>query len=91
MSEAMQDTPLASVLYSRGGDLYRLPALAKDLWLSVQVYALADWGPGIGAVRTADDKAWRKGYKAWSIIQPGRFATLPADDPLVLDYAAAAE
>ncbi len=85
---------LVSVLYSAHRDLYQVPAMNKDWWLSVQLYSLpAPALPGdeiyLPAAITADGKGWRKAYsKSWSVIQPGIFATMPADDPMVLDYAA---
>jgi len=96
MAEAVDEQTGAvrsvTVLYSSPGrNLYKLPSIGVDLWLSVQVYELADFGRsggrGVGAARTADEKGWRRAYRYWSIIQPGDITTLPADDPLVLDYA----
>ncbi len=86
--EEGQGTSLVSVLYSKGGDLYQVPSMGKAAWLSVQVYPLPAQMPA-NQMATADGKAWRKAYStAWRAIEPGRFATLPADDPMVADYAA---
>jgi hypothetical protein len=86
LPEENQGTPLVSVLYSEHRALYRLPAMDLDIWLSVQVYSLADWGANIAAARTTDGKGWRKAYRNWSMIRGASLATLPADDPLVIDY-----
>ena len=60
---------LVSVLYSKSGDLYRVPAMANPMWLSVQVYPLpaAELPTDniyLGPSYTADQKAWRKAYSA---------------------------
>ncbi len=92
-----QSQRLVSVLYSAHRDLYQVPAMNKDCWLSVQVFALpmsesfvfAQRSAYLGPMLAADGKAWRRAYsKSWLVIQPGTFATVPADDPMVLDYAA---
>jgi hypothetical protein len=95
-----QTQPLITVLYSSHRDLYQVPAMNKECWLSVQVYALpaqelqegqagTPVPPYLGGALTADGKAWRKVYaKSWSVVQPGTFMTVAADDPLVMDYAA---
>jgi hypothetical protein len=87
-------TRLVTILYSKSHDLYRVPSIEKPCWLSVMVYPLpaaqlpADsiyLGPSV----TADGNYWRKSYAiAWRAIWPGDHATVPADDPMVLDYAA---
>jgi len=96
--EEVQGEPLASVLYSQGGDLYQVPAMNKPIWLSVQPYRflpatdLVTDQIYLGPAVTADGEAWRKAYSTgWKAIQPGAAATLPASDRLVVDYAAAAQ
>ena len=85
---------LVAVLYSKRGDLYQVPSMAKPVWLSVQVYALPATDLPVdniylGPSFTADEKAWRKAYSGeWRAIEPGRYQTLPADDVLVADYSA---
>jgi hypothetical protein len=85
-------TPLVTILYSLGRDLYRLPAIDKPCWLSVKVYPMpAAELPAdqlyLGAAITADGRGWRKAYsKAWRGIVGGDHATLPVDDPMVVDY-----
>ena len=84
---------LVTILYSRDRDLYRVPSIDKPCWLSVKSYELpatqlaADaiyLGPAIGA----DGKHWRKAFSTgWQAIVAGDRATLPADDPMVLDYS----
>jgi len=90
-SEEPQGAPLVTVLYSEHRDLYKLPALGVDLWLSVQVYPMADFGRSgggnVGAAKTVNGLGWRRSYRNWSIIAPGAVVTLPADDPVVADYA----
>jgi hypothetical protein len=85
---------LVTLLFSApAGDVYKLPAHAVDLWLSVQVYDRAGSGPNgvfsVNAVQTADAKAWRRAYRNWPMIRPGPTETRPANDPLVLDYLTA--
>jgi len=46
MTEEVQGEPLASVLFSQGGDLYQVPAMNMPIWLSVQAYPLL-LGPGV--------------------------------------------
>jgi hypothetical protein len=82
-------TRMVTVLYSVHHDVYKVPSLGVDHWLSVRVYALETFGVSEFAVRTADRKGWRRLYNNWSIIMPGETVTLPADDPMVVDYAAA--
>jgi hypothetical protein len=79
---------LVTVLYSRHGDVYKLPALGMDLWLSVETHP--SFVPSVAAISvlTADGKASRRGYRNWSVIEPGRSAALPEEDPLVVDYTA---
>jgi hypothetical protein len=86
---------LVTILYSSGRDLYRVPSMDKPCWLSAKVYPLpaaelAGDTIYLGPSVTADGKAWRKAYSTvWRSIVPGKHATVPADDPMVLDYAAA--
>ena len=80
--------------YSRSRDLYRVPSIDKPCWLSVATYPmpLTQLPPDaiyFGPSMTADGLGWRKAYAtAWRAILPGDQVTVPADDPLVLDYAA---
>jgi hypothetical protein len=88
--EVSEGTRPVTVLYSRHRDVYKLPSCGKDLWLSVEVYLLSDFGraggSSVGAAQTADGRAWRRLYRNWSIIVPGQTTAIPADDPLVVDY-----
>jgi hypothetical protein len=93
--EEKQYVGMVTILYSRDCDLYRVPSMDKPCWLSVTAYRLpatmltADW-IYLGPATTADGQGWRKAYAlSWSSIVPGDRTTLPADHPLVLDYAAA--
>jgi hypothetical protein len=85
---------LVTVLYSRQRDLYLVPSIYKPVWLSVQVYALpASTLRGdvayLGAAPTHDGLRWRKAYSTmWRSVLTGERVTVPADDPMVLDYAA---
>ena len=89
-----QGTPLVTILYSKDRDLYRVPAIDKPCWLSVKTYELPAvqlqpdriyLGPSIAA----DGKAWRKAFAlTWRSIIAGASVAVPADDPMVLDYAA---
>jgi len=89
-----EGTRLVTILYSRSRDLYRVPSIDKPCWLSVATYPmpLTQLPPDaiyFGPSMTADGLGWRKAYAtAWRAILPGDHATVPADDPLVLDYAA---
>jgi hypothetical protein len=84
---------LVTVLYSQGRDLYRVPSLDKPCWLSVKVYDLpATQLPAdaiyLGAATSASGNGWRKAYaRIWRSIIAGDSVTLPADDPMVVDYA----
>ncbi len=98
--QEVQGQRLVSVLYSAHRDLYQVPAMSKNCWLSVQVFTLpmsesfvfAQRREYLGPMLTADGKAWRRSYSTeWVVVQPGTFATLPADDPMVLDYAVIAK
>lgn len=88
-------TRMVTICYSRSSDLYRVPAMDKPCWLSVMAYDLpvADLPADaiyLGPAMTASGLHWRKAYSTtWRAILPGSIATVPADDPLVLDYAAA--
>ena len=94
--EDLGGTRLVTILYSRDRDLYRVPSIDKLCWLSVKAYELpaaqlaADaiyLGPSV----TADGKHWRKAFStSWRSIVAGDRATIPADDPMVADYACAA-
>ena len=92
--EEQSGTRLVTIVYSIGRDLYRAPSIGNHCWLSVTVYELP--APQditttlyLGPSLTADKKAWRKAYLGtWAAIIPGDQVTLPADDPMVLDYAA---
>lgn len=83
---------MASILYSAGRDLYRLPDTGKAFWLSVTVHPLPmpEFGHGknhLGGVMTADAKGWRSIYDvSWSVILPGDVVSVPEDDPLIKDY-----
>jgi hypothetical protein len=78
--------PLVSVLFSAFGDLYRVPSMNKGLWLSVQRF------PYDVGVRTANKCGFRKSYPvSWDQVKPGMVFTYPADDALVVDYAALPE
>ena len=87
-------TRLVTILYSRSRDLYRVPSIDKPCWLSVMAYPMpmTQLPPDaiyFGPSMTADGLLWRKAYaSAWRTILPGDHATVPADDPMVLDYAA---
>jgi hypothetical protein len=85
---------MVTILYSLHRDIYKLPHAGKDLWLSVEVYPLADFGrksgSGVGAIKTSNG-GWRRAYRNWGIIQPGATATIPADDMMASDYLKALE
>lgn len=70
--------PLVTVLYSRHGDLFKLPALALNTWMSVQ----AD-------VPQADGSRKRHVQNSIAVIAGARVA-LPANDPMVQEYQALA-
>ena len=78
-----------AVLYSRHRDVYKLPAMGKDLWLSVQVYPLTDFGrkggATVGAARCADGSWWRA-YRSGGMFQGGQTVAVPDDDSMVVDY-----
>jgi len=76
-------TPLVTVLYSAHRDIYKVPRCRTDLWLSVQIYSSPD---NHEVVQAARGNVWRRAYRGWAVIQPGQAVTLPADDPLVVDY-----
>jgi hypothetical protein len=82
---------LVTVLYSRHRDVYRLPTLGFDLWLSVEVHTCVSVPPNLGetVATSADGKGYRRAHRGWWMIEPGQSATLPEDDPLVVDYIAA--
>jgi hypothetical protein len=85
---------LVTILYSQSRDLYCVPSMNKDFWLSVAVHALPlpPYSPDtlyLGPVANANGMGYRKAYSAsWRAIIPGTQTTVPEDDPLVLDYAA---
>jgi hypothetical protein len=92
--EKQQGSRLVTIFYSLGHDLYRVPSIERPCWLSVEVYplpppTLTPDALYLGPSTTADGKAWRKAYAlAWRAVLSGDRATLPADDPMVLDYQA---
>jgi hypothetical protein len=69
--------------------VYPLPAAENYAQAAL---AAAGFGPDetyLGASVTADGKGWRKAYAiTWRAIVAGVHVTIPADDPMVLDYAA---
>jgi hypothetical protein len=80
---------VVTILYSLHRDVYKIPSAGIDLWLSVQVYRPSDLGSfssSVSIMHTADSKGWRRAYRNWAIIAPGATATIPADDPMVVDY-----
>jgi hypothetical protein len=80
---------VVTIVYSLYRDVYKIPSAGFDLWLSVHVYPLADIGSfasDIGIAQTGNGKGWRRVYRNWAIIAPGATASIPADDPLVVDY-----
>lgn len=89
-----QGRSLVAILYSFGRDLYRVPSMNKDVWLSViphplPAHDLPSSAEYIGAAMTADGKAYRKAYSLdWTSVVPGDQVTVPTDDPMVLDYEA---
>ena len=92
-----QGTPLVRVLYSSARDLYCVPAMQKIVWLSVTAYPLpvssqSSSAEYLGAAMTADGHSYRRAFSmAWLSVIPGDQATLPANDPMVLDYEAYSE
>jgi hypothetical protein len=94
-TEEKAGAKLVTVLYSIGRDLYRVikPAPERDIWLSTAKQTgdapdLVARGPFIGIVKSGD--GWRKAYSVdWSVVRPGGQNTIPEDDVLVIDYAAA--
>jgi hypothetical protein len=93
-----EGTRLATILHSERHELYRVPAMDKPVWLSVVVFPVAEMPAAEdlrGTVRmfvvqqSADGKGWRRSYSTgWGVIKPGDHVTVPADDPMVLDYGA---
>lgn len=85
-------TRLVSVLFSKERDLYRVPTIAQPVWLSVKIYdpppvKLPADAIYLGAAITADGIGWRKAYStAWRSIIAGDKVTVPASDPMVVDY-----
>ena len=85
---------LVTVLYSKNRDLYRVPSMDKPCWLSVKVYEfpapqLSADAIYLGTATTAKRMGWRKAYAGiWNAIVAGDSVTVPADDPMVIDYAA---
>ena len=95
-TEEPEGVRLVTVLFSRERDLYRVPSIDKPVWLSVKVYEMAattlrTGGINLGylgAATTADGIGWRKAYSAmWRSIMAGDRVTVPASDPMVLDFA----
>jgi hypothetical protein len=93
---AFEGVKLMTVVYSQGHDLYRVAPYdaAKGMWVSVTKFPmplpspLVPRMPYLGVVQCG--AGWRKAYSVdWSVVQPGITATLPENDPLVIDYAAA--
>jgi len=85
---------IVGVLYSEGHSLYCVPSLVGGFWLSVAVHSFP--APEVrknivyfGSVETADHQGWRSAYNRWGFTQGGDTVSLPADDPLVVDYVAA--
>ena len=93
-AQKQEGTRLVTVLYSKDGDLYRVPSLDKPCWLSVKLYDLpAAQLPAdtiyLGAATSANGNGWRKAYaRTWRSIIAGDSVPLPADDPMVVDYEA---
>jgi hypothetical protein len=81
---------MVTVLYSRHRDVYKLPAMSLEMWLSVEVHS-AQFGVPEKMAATADRTGWRHVYTTWVGSMPaGDSAAIPANDPLALDYALAA-
>jgi hypothetical protein len=86
---------MVTVLYSKDRDLYRVPTIDKPCWLSVMLYEppavqLLPDRIYLGPSMAADGKHWRKAFAAsWRSVIAGDRVTVPADDPMVLDYACA--
>lgn len=87
---------ILTVVYSHGRDLYRVAPYdaTKRMWLSVAKFPppmpapSAPRTPYLGVIQCGT--GWRRAYSVnWSVVQPGITTTLPANDPLVIDYAAA--
>ena len=76
--------PLLTVLFSAHRDVYKIPSCRADLWLSVAVYQEDEYNHV--KVQTADGRAYRRAYRGSPIFPPAPPVTLPADDPLVVDY-----
>jgi hypothetical protein len=95
VSEENGGVRLVTILYSKDHDLYRVPAIDKPCWLSVKSYELpatqlATDAIYLGPSISADSKHWRKTFStSWRSIVAGDRATIPADDPMVMDYCAA--
>jgi hypothetical protein len=91
--------PIRQVTFSRGNALYLVEGVGPRPWLSVQSFAspapenlqAAQAAAGyLGAVTTADGKGWRKAYAAkHAMAIVAHVRSLPDDDLLVKDYAAA--
>ena len=85
---------LVTILYSRDRDLYRVPSIDKSCWLSVKPYELPVTqlktdALYLGSWMCANGLRWRKAFStSWRSIIAGEPVTLPADDPLIVDYAA---
>lgn len=95
-SEEKLGPAMASVLYSEGRAVYRLPAVNKKFWLSVMEYgylpppSVPSNETYLGPVRTANGLGYRRAYSlSMRTIIPGDQVTLPADDQLVVDFMAA--
>jgi hypothetical protein len=93
--EESAGVPMVTILYSRGHDLYRVPSIHKPCWLSVKAYELPVAQLAVdllylGPSLTAGGRQWRKAYStSWRSIIAGDRVTVPADDPMVLDYQCA--
>lgn len=83
--EELAGTPMVSILYSHHRDVYTIRSTGAGFWLSVQVFAEQDQRALMFAP-TADGRAYRRMYRDWTIIRPGVIVTLPANDPLVVDF-----
>ncbi len=88
VAEGTISTPLVTVLYSLHRAVYTLPSLGLDMWLSTAVEPITISKPGASSVTTANECGYRHAYHKWPSIVAGDQVTLPADDPMVLDYQA---
>jgi hypothetical protein len=86
--EEPQGPRLMTVLYSQHRDLYKLPALGKDFWMSVERRLVINQVMAPGTAKSADGTARRRVYHNWSSIVPGITVALPETDALVADYVA---